>query len=279
MALRTVGGSREIAAFVLLAYGVSWTAWGVASLLDGPAAFAVDAVATLGPLLAALVVVARRGERVRTWLAVRLDPRTGWRWSLLALVLPVVGVLVAGGTHALLFGGRVTPGAIPSPLSYPLYLGLVVLFFGGLEEPGWRGFALPRLQGRYGPLAASLVVGVVWAGWHAPLFVLPGTIQGSLPPLVYVAQLLAMSVVLTWLTNAAGGSVVPAVLLHAGGNAVVNFYPVGGAAGGTTLLGFGLLTGTVVLLAVALVVRYGPSLGVDGETTGVAAPVARDPVG
>lgn len=84
----------------------------------------------------------------------------------------------------------------------------------------------------------------------APLFLIPSTPQSSLSPWLYVVQILALSVVLTAITNAAGGSVIPAMLLHAGGNAIVNFYPIGGASGATTQPGFAILVGVLVAVAI-----------------------------
>jgi membrane protease YdiL (CAAX protease family) len=141
---------------------------------------------------------------------------------------------------------------------YPLFLGFVLLFGGGLEEPGWRGYLLPTLQETYSPLTTGVLVGVVWAGWHLPLVLIPGTIQHTLPLGLYLLQFVALSVLLTWLTNRSDGSVLPAMLLHAGGNALLNYYPVGGVAGATTPLGLGLLVAT---LTVAVVVTAGTSLG------------------
>jgi uncharacterized protein len=87
-----------------------------------------------------------------------------------------------------------------------------------LEEVGWRGYALPRLQRRLGPLTASLVLGVVWAGMHLPLWLLPdvGFADQSTP--LYIAQVMAISVVLAWLYNATGGSLLLTGIAHAAVN-------------------------------------------------------------
>jgi len=90
---------------------------------------------------------------------------------------------------------------------------------GGLEEIGWRGFMLPRLQSSFDALTASLAVGVVWMIWHAPLFVIPGAVQTDLPILPFVVQGIALAVVFTWLYNSTNGSVLLAVLLHGTFNA------------------------------------------------------------
>ena len=84
-----------------------------------------------------------------------------------------------------------------------------------LEEVGWRGYALPRLQHSFGALRASLILGVIWAGLHLPLWLLPdfGFADQSIP--LYVVQVMAFSVVLAWLYNATGGSLLLTGIAHA----------------------------------------------------------------
>jgi membrane protease YdiL (CAAX protease family) len=82
------------------------------------------------------------------------------------------------------------------------------------EEPGWRGFALPRLQRRYGALAASLYLGVAWALWHTVMFVLQGAALGTF--LLMCANILAGSVVFSWLYNRTRGSLLIALCAHLG---------------------------------------------------------------
>jgi hypothetical protein len=115
-------------------------------------------------------------------------------------------------------------------------------------------------------ITAGLVVGVVWAGSHLPLVFIPDTIQQTLPLGLYLLQLVELSIPLTWLTNRSDGSVLPAILLYAGGNVLPNYYPVGGVAGATTVLGLGLLVTMLTVAVVVLVTTAGTSLGADRPT-------------
>jgi uncharacterized protein len=69
------------------------------------------------------------------------------------------------------------------------------------EEFGWRGFALPFLLGRRPPLAAALILGLVWAFWHLPTFLIPTLHQSQLSFPVFVLNSMALSVIMTWLTG------------------------------------------------------------------------------
>ena len=259
---------RTLLLYSPLTYAFSWTCWGLRTVLPDTAAVAgtvLFVLGSIGPFVVGGILTYTVGQSVRSWLSGIFRVRLPIRYYVVALVLPVAVVLVAGSVHAYVFGGELTLEALPASVEYPLFLGFVVLFGGGLEEPGWRGYLLPRLQKQYTALGAALVIGVVWAGWHLPLFVLPNTIQNGMPLWLYVAQLIAMSVVLTWLTNTVRGSVVPAILLHAGGNAMLNYYPTGGVSGAVSPLGLGLLVAALTIVALALVSWYGPKRLVPGD--------------
>jgi len=120
------------------------------------------------------------------------------------------------------------PGALASykPLSLGDVALLPVLYLflgitGGplTEEPGWRGFALPRLQQRWGPLVGTAIVGVIWAAWHLPNYFRPDwaafnggfTLSGVA---VFAIFAVSFSMVMTWVYNGTGGSLLMAVLLH-----------------------------------------------------------------
>src|SRR5512132_3500788 len=92
---------------------------------------------------------------------------------------------------------------------------VITLFIGPLgEEFGWRGVALPLLQGRFAPLWASLILGVIWGLWHLPAFVLGGTSQSAWSFGPYVLGVLALAVIVTPMFNAARGSILIPILFH-----------------------------------------------------------------
>ena len=253
---------HPLATFAALAYAISWSCWLGWSAVSGPALVQtlLFIAGGLGPFAAALVLASRRGD-VRGWLASIFRGRVAPRYYLFAICVPVVGVALAAALHATVLDADLTLSVLPPVTDYPIYLGFVALFGGGLEEPGWRGYLLPEMQRRHSPLVAAVAIGVVWAGWHLPLFVLPGAVQNDIVPWLYLPNLVGLSVLLTWVTNAADGNVVPAVLLHGGSNAVANYYPVGGAVGALSMTGYGMVTLVVVLFAAGVVWRSGPSLG------------------
>src|SRR5262249_31607924 len=85
------------------------------------------------------------------------------------------------------------------------------------EEPGWRGYALPRLQERFGPLPASLILGTLHAGWHLPVFLVPAIGLGPLSlsfVVTWLPGVWATTVLWTWIFNNTKGSILIAVLQH-----------------------------------------------------------------
>ena len=159
-----------------------------------------------------------------------------------------------------LLGGQVRAPTDPAwpwtALFYPLsVLVNAVLSSAGGEEPGWRGFALPRLVQRMHPLAASALMGALWGPWHGPLF-FTAQWQGREQALLLFVYCIPLSIIANWLTfrarrSAAGQSAVPAMLLHAGTNGYGALFALEGAAIGAWALGFTTLK-TVIYWAVAI---------------------------
>jgi membrane protease YdiL (CAAX protease family) len=189
--------------------------------------------AMAGPTLAAFVVtrMVEGKEGTRELLRRRiLRWRVGVQWYLIAIFgVPVVYFVAA----SFVLGMAPLDALIEKwPLLFTSYLPKVVMLFFLVslwEEIGWMGFALPRLQDKYGPLMASVVVGVLWALWHLPAYF--GSTQvveekvglGDLDRLLYLLPLLMLlaiftRIVMTWLFNSAMGSVVIITLFHAGWN-------------------------------------------------------------
>jgi membrane protease YdiL (CAAX protease family) len=93
------------------------------------------------------------------------------------------------------------------------------------EEIGWRGYALPRLSERAGLGPASVVLGVIWAVWHLPLFLVPAsdTFGQSFP--LFLTEVTAMSVAMAWLYWRTRGSLLLVMLLHAAVNNTKDIVP------------------------------------------------------
>jgi membrane protease YdiL (CAAX protease family) len=128
------------------------------------------AVGAFGPAVAAALVLHWRGEPLRPWLASVVRWRVPLRFYAFALGLPVALFSSVNLTLAAL-GERVELDRADEALAgYPGSFLAVALIGVGQEEPGWRGCALGRLQERFSPLKATLVLGVIWGVWHVPLY-------------------------------------------------------------------------------------------------------------
>jgi len=266
--VRALVGRHPVPAFFALTYLLSWTAWAPLVASGAPPGLRTTLlilVGGFGPAVAAAVVTWAAGDGVRAWASQLLHWRVGARWWAVALLLPAATVTTAGALAVLAFGRPFAPESLGAAATYPLTMTFVFLAGGGNEEPGWRGFALPRLQARFSALAASLVVGVGWVVWHLPLFAIPGSAQAGLPLHFYAVAVLAESVVFTWLYNGSGGSVLLAMTLHASVNNATVFYLAGGSAAISTPLAYGLFTAVIVAVALAIVWYHGPERLASGE--------------
>jgi len=200
---RTWLARHPVTGYALLAYAVSWTLWAPAILGGGgPVVVALYYLGVLGPAVAAVLVLRATGGDLRAWARQIVYWRVPLRYYAYALGLPAA-LLALVNLELVLLGKEVDLALLPDRLGqYAATFLLVLTIGGGLEEPGWRGFALPRLQQDRSPLRATLILGVIWAVWHLPLYGL-----GFVGPLAFVFFY-------TWLYNRTG-SVLLCILLHA----------------------------------------------------------------
>jgi uncharacterized protein len=209
-----------LASYFLLAYAWTWSCWGAlyaASQNDASLAVRDSRLATLGqfgPFAAALAVTAivdgRGGVRELLGRLVRWRARPVW--IIVSLFLLPATMLAAILFYAWLDGSlgalrfRDTWSTLPMHFVYLLMVG------GPLgEEPGWRGFALPRLLAQMGWVPANLFLGVVHAVWHLPLWWLS---LGPCPFWLYLIGVILLTFLFTWLFNHTRGSVFYALLFH-----------------------------------------------------------------
>ncbi len=210
--------SHPVAAFAVLTVAITWSFW-IPSIQfanrpttspNAALAFGLQTLGVLGPLGGAAIVSWATGD-FGAWVARLTTWRVARRWWTAAVVVPL-GVLALTVGSFVLLGGTFDAARLLPLAVLPILL-LQAFVRGGLEEPGWRGFAQPALQERHGAFGAALLVGLVWFVWHAPLFLLSGSQQAGGSTLTYGASLLALSVLLAALYNSTG-SVLPAVLFH-----------------------------------------------------------------
>lgn len=167
-----------------------------------------------GPLVGGAVVTYLLGDSVRAWFG----QVTNWRLSPLLYGVAVALPILLGEAETLLQAAVGLPVAFsPQPLlSYVVSLAIMLFLAGSLEEFGWRGFAQPRLQESYSATLSAVGIGVVWGLWHLPFFVLFD--NGAFDPATfhwYLLGIVSMSVILGWLYNESGGSVLLPMIAHA----------------------------------------------------------------
>jgi membrane protease YdiL (CAAX protease family) len=209
--------------FWILSFAITWGVGAIAAFAPsevlGTVAFYV---AVYGPTLAALGLAFALGgtPALKQLLQQSIKWRVRLHWYLLVLIgLPLswlVAVLIArvlgfDTAGSLRFDALLLPVLLitdPGPLG---------------EEIGWRGFALPLLLKRYTTLVASIILGIVWALWHLPVFMLPGFPQSGGPFLLFTLALIAQSVIMTWIYLETKGSVLLAgILFHLMINATIS---------------------------------------------------------
>jgi len=123
------------------------------------------------------------------------------------------------GIPAIVYTGAAIKGTINDPFPYPSFAVLLpvllhYLFLGPIEEFGWRGLALPLLQRKFSPFWAGLILGVIWALWHVPAFLIGGMPQTAWAAGPYFLGIIAISIIMTPYFNASNGSLLLAVLYH-----------------------------------------------------------------
>lgn len=222
--------------FFALAFAIAWLLWVPLIFLKdlGPISFPITLLGAFGPTFAAIFLSYQKDgiKSVKKLLKRGLEFRIGKKWYIPVLLLnPIIifsgfiaTMIISGQTAALFDIALIGTGIFTFMLLFP------VLLPGGPlnEEFGWRGYALDRLQTRWNGLVSSLILGVIWALWHLPLFFVEGTGQNiflvyvPIVALLFFIQIPVVSILFTWLHNNTGGSILVAILFHLTWNVASN---------------------------------------------------------
>jgi membrane protease YdiL (CAAX protease family) len=218
--------------FIGIAYLVSWSMW-LFIILAGETNQYLFWLAGFGPTISAILLTAF----TQGFSGVKRLFYLGWRvrpfWYFISLLGTPLVMLVSLGLHVMM--GADTPQFIdPNHMvtSLDQWLLIIVVFayifiFTALgEEIGWRAYLLPRLQKSFSPFISSLLLGLVWALWHLPLFWMSENFHQQLPLSWFLLQILGSTFIYTWIFNRTQGSLLIALLFHTSSNAAVGLLPI-----------------------------------------------------
>ena len=167
---------QPLVTFFILAYGLSWGSY---YLLGGPILFPI------GSLFAAIIVASATQGRagLKDLLNRCLRWRVGLNWYAAALFVPVAIALITVSLNLLLGASTATGIQLGPWYSFFLLFPLAMIDAPLWEESGWRGYALPRFSANRSPLANSLIMGILLAGWHLSIALSEPTLTA--PPRVF----------------------------------------------------------------------------------------------
>ncbi|GAB3670506.1 CPBP family intramembrane glutamic endopeptidase [Halopiger thermotolerans] len=253
--------------FLLFSHGWTWGWWSVPILAEWHVfrfpGLVFLIVGGLGVTIGGVVMTWHVGGRAGLadlWRRLVDVRRLSLRWFLVVIAL-FPALAVAGAGAAIVVDGATQPlSAAPllELLAEPVALAgtLAAIFLLGPfhEEIGWRGYWLDRLQLRWSAATASLVLGVGWASWHAPLFLMVGYFSSwdfSPDPIWFAFNIVLGSVLYTWLYNNTDRSVLAAILFHFVGNATGQLLELSPAADRYQTI-------VTVGLVIVVLLRWGP---------------------
>lgn len=221
--------------YFVVTFAWTWFFWGLGILLqvsmESAGGFVLLLLGVLGPMLTGIgftYLTRDRAGRRDYWARVVDVKRIGLKWLLVILLFtPILNVLAA--LLDILFGGQ---GAVWGPsivnvVSNPVSLVFSALFatlIPFIEELGWRGYVLDRLQETKSALTSSLILNVVWSLWHLPMFFIPDSYQAGLgvgtPEFwLFIVGVVPLGFAFTWIYNNTRRSILAVILFHS----MVNF--------------------------------------------------------
>lgn len=227
------------------------------SLVFGIAAFFKQFSPTVAGLITVLVVGGKPGLRAITKSALRW--RTRGRWYAVVLIgLPAVLVSASLG-YGLVTGDPLLSESAGASLVFAI---VAIILFAGISEElfGWRGYALPTMLKRMGPVTASIIIGVAWMLWHVPPWglIADGVSLGQL--LNGVLGTVGLSLVMTWVFLGSGSALLAGVVLHGTYNATASFVTGPAWVGGDWAVpALGLIAAVVLMLGQRGSAHRGPA--------------------
>ena len=218
---RTGMGTKTLWAFLALTFGMSWVPMSLFMLFADQLTPVFGEMSSTNPFFLLAVYAPGLSGVFLIWHHYGLKGLGSFFRRLMFWRAPIQWWLfLLLGIPAIIYAAAAIKGTLTDPFRflpwYTVFPALVQsLLLGPMgEEFGWRGLALPLLQSRFAPFWSSLILGVVWAVWHAPAFAMSGTPQSAWSFGPFFVGLIAITVIMTPLFNASRGSLLIAILYH-----------------------------------------------------------------
>lgn len=208
--------NKQLIIFFVLTFILAWGTWIPAFLIPNFPTL-ITFVGLFAPAISSLIVSGifngKKGilEILERYKRVNFK----WKWYFIATLLLPIAYALSIILNISLFNYSTKDIFVASPIYFIIGSFIWLMIDNSGEEIGWRGFALPMmLKGSKKSFGASLLLGVVWGIWHLPMYLIPG--QSSFPYPLFLILTIGLSFVYTGLFLKSKGSLIPAVLLHAG---------------------------------------------------------------
>ena len=185
-------------------------------------------IAAFGPAAGAFYSLRTRNGKgsIKRYLKSLLDFRFGWKAWLIPIIVLGVSSWIAWILPEL-WGYPRLKMILPSLWAFPLYLLIMIFFGGGQEELGWRGYILDRMEEHLGPWLANLLLGMIWAAWHLPLWfiIIPGFTESYINFAGFIILTTGLSYFLSWVRQTSGKRPMACIVAHGLSNAYISIFP------------------------------------------------------
>jgi len=188
--------------------------------------FALTILGVFGPAIGAIlsVLTIEGKSSLKTFVKAFFSLKFGWKiWLSIFIVLGIAGI-IAWIIPEYLGEDRVQT-YLPSVYIFPLYVLMMVFFGGGQEEIGWRGYISPYLEKRFGLIIGGLILGIIWAVWHIPLWFISSSTQKYTNFFGFMLLTIGYSYFFSWIIKESGNRLLSGIVVHGVANAYAALFP------------------------------------------------------
>ncbi|MDR4189734.1 CPBP family intramembrane glutamic endopeptidase [Bacillus pseudomycoides] len=195
--------NNDMKRYLICTFIFTWILWGLLISLikwdittfGTPLAMILFVFGGIMPAISAISLKKKYGskEEFRVFIKNIVNAKHHFAWYILLIVLAFISCYLPT-----LFGGA----TMQKPLYVALFNFPMMIIGGGVEEIGWRGFLQPALQKRFSSFLSTMIVSIIWAVWHLPLWFIPGTNQSQINFIYFIITIIAVSFIYTTIYNA-----------------------------------------------------------------------------